>query len=121
MNVAVLPHHQAVFFQIVYVIEWRLREELEQKPPNVRVEKTFADIVRIFLVIDVFVMAAMFTRPHQHGIFKGSRAEEHDKNSDRPFRAQRKMGKHPMIPESHAEAARREEYRKARDLKPIAA
>src|SRR5438045_9275482 len=121
MNVAVLPHHQAVFFQIVYVIKRRLREELEQKPPNVRVEKALADVVRIFLVIDVFVMAAMFARPHQHGIFKRSRAEEQHKNSDRPCRAESKMGKHAMIPESHAEAARREEYRKARDLKPIAA
>ena len=121
MNVAMLPHHQSVFFQIVYVIERRLREELEQKPPNVRVEKALADVVRIFLVIDVFVMAAMFARPHQHGIFKRSRAEEHDKNSDRPFRAESKMGKHPMIPEGDAEAARREEYEKERDLKPIEA
>ncbi len=106
-------------FQIVYVIERRLREELEQKPPNVRVEKALADVVRIFLVIDVFVMAAMFARPHQHGIFKRSRAEEHDKNSDRPFRAESKMGKHPMISEGDAEPAGGEANEEQRDLKPI--
>src|SRR3954462_11172750 len=121
MNVAMLPHYQAVFFQIVYVIERRLGKELEQKPPNVGVEKALADVVGIFLVIDVFVMAAMFARPHQDGIFKRSRAEEHHKKSDGPFRAESKMREHPMIPEGDAEAARREEYEKERDLKPIEA
>ena len=121
MNVAMLPHHEAVFFQIVYVIERRLREELEQEPANVRVEKALTDVVRIFLVIDVLVMAAMFARPHQNGIFKRSRAEEHDKNSDRQFCAESEMGEQAVIAKRHAEAAGGEETEKERDLEPIEA
>jgi hypothetical protein len=41
-----------------------LREELEEEPANVGVEKTFADVVRIFVVIDMLMVAPMFARPH---------------------------------------------------------
>ena len=61
-----LPHHQLIFLQIGHVIERRLRPELEQQPADVRVEKTFADVVRVLVMIDMFMMAAMIARPHQN-------------------------------------------------------
>ena len=64
MNVSMLPHYQWIFLQIGDVIERRLRLELEQKPADVRMKKTFADIVRVFVVIDMFMMAAMVTCLH---------------------------------------------------------
>ena len=65
MNMSMLPHHQRIFFQIGHVIDRRLRPELEQKPADVRMKKSFADVVRIFVVIDVFMMPAMIARPHK--------------------------------------------------------
>ena len=64
MNVAMLPHDQRILFQVGHVIEWRLRPKLEQQPADMRVEKSFADVVGIIVVIDVFMMAPMFARPH---------------------------------------------------------
>src|SRR5205823_13593599 len=65
MNMSMLPHHQRVFFQIGHVIDRRLRPELEQHPADVSVKKSFADIVRIFVVVDVFMMPAMIARPQK--------------------------------------------------------
>ncbi len=66
VNMTMLPHHQRIFLQIGHVIERRLGPELEQQPANVRVEKAFSDVVRVFVVIDMFVMAPMLARPHQN-------------------------------------------------------
>jgi hypothetical protein len=70
MNMSMLPHDQGVFSQISHVIVWRLRPELEQKPADVRMKKTFADVVWIVVVIDMFMVAAMITCPQQHGILE---------------------------------------------------
>jgi hypothetical protein len=59
----------------------------------VGVEKSFGDIVRVLLVIDVFVMAPMFARPHQDRIFKGRRAKNEDEEFDRKPGAKREMRK----------------------------
>ena len=64
MNMSMLPCYQGIFFQIGHVIDRRLRPQLEQKPAHVRMEKSFGDIVRVFVVIDVFMMPAMLARPH---------------------------------------------------------
>jgi len=66
VNMSVLPHHQRIFFQIRHVIERRLRPELEQQPADVRVEKAFSNVVRVFVVVDMFMMAPMLARPHQN-------------------------------------------------------
>src|SRR6266853_3691777 len=63
VNMSMLPHHQWIFLQIGHIIERRLGPELEQQPADMRVEKTFSDVVRVFLVIDMFMMATMLARP----------------------------------------------------------
>ena len=65
MNVAMLPHHQRIFFQIGYVIKGRLRPQLKQQPANVRMKKSFADVVGIVVMIDMFVVPAVIARPQQ--------------------------------------------------------
>jgi hypothetical protein len=44
-------------------------------------------------VIDVFVMAPMFARPHQDRIFKCRRAKNEDEEFDRKSGAKREMRK----------------------------
>jgi len=66
MNMSMLPHYQRILLQVRYVIERRLRPELEQEPADVGVEKTFGDVVRVFFVIDMFMMSSVVTRPHQN-------------------------------------------------------
>ncbi len=61
-----LPHYQRLFLQIRHVIERRLWPELKQQPANVRVEKAFSYVVRVFVVIDMFMMAPMLARSHQN-------------------------------------------------------
>jgi len=70
VNMSMLPHDQRVLSQISHVIVWRLRPELEQKPADVRMEKAFADVVWIFVVIDMFMVAAMIARPQQHRVLE---------------------------------------------------
>jgi hypothetical protein len=53
-----------------------LRPEFEEEPPNVSVKKSFADIVRILVVIDMFMMPPMIARPHQDRIFERRGAED---------------------------------------------
>ena len=76
MNMSVLPHDQRIFLQIGNIIEGRLGQKLEQQPANVCVEKTFGDVVRVFVVIHMFMMAAMFAGPHENGILKRSGATD---------------------------------------------
>src|SRR6266446_3851468 len=83
MNMSMLPHHERIFFQIGHVIERWLWQELEQQPANVDVEKTFTDAVRVFLVIHMFMMAAMFAGPHQDRILKGSGAKDESEQTHR--------------------------------------
>ena len=80
---AMLPHDQWIFFQVGHVIERWFWPQLEQHPANVRVEKTFSDIVRISVVIDMFMMSAMVTCPHQDRIFERSRSEDQREQAHR--------------------------------------
>ena len=49
---SMLPHHQRVFLQIGYVIERRFWPELKKKPADVRMEESFGDVVRIFVMVE---------------------------------------------------------------------
>jgi hypothetical protein len=60
---SMLPHHQRVFLQIGHVIERRFWPELEKKPADVRMEKSFGDVVRIFIVVHMFMMPPMIAHP----------------------------------------------------------
>src|SRR6266516_6995518 len=83
MNMSMLPHHERILFQIGHVIERWLWQELEQQPANVGVEKTFTDVVRVFVVIHMFMMAAVFACPHQHRILERSGATDEREQAHR--------------------------------------
>ena len=83
---SMLPHDQRIFLEIGYIIEGRFWLELEQQPADVGVEKTFADVVRIFIVVDMFMMAAMIAYPHQDRILERSGAKDECEQAHRQFR-----------------------------------
>jgi hypothetical protein len=60
-----------------------LWQKLEQQPANVGVEKTFGDVVRIFIVIHMFMMTAMFAGPHEDRILKRSGATDEREQAHR--------------------------------------
>src|SRR5688572_7677008 len=51
MDVAMLPADPAVLHEIGNIIEGRERLQLEQQPANMRMEKAFADVIRVLVVI----------------------------------------------------------------------
>ena len=115
----VLPHDEAILFQIRHVIKRWLRAHLEEQPADVRVEEAFRDIVGIVVVIDVFVMPAMFARPHDDGILESPRAEDEGEEAHRPSRLKSDMREEPMIAEADAEAARGKHRREECELEPV--
>ena len=70
-------------------------------------------------MIDVLVMAAMFARPHQNRVFKGSRPEDEREEPDRPRGLEGNVRKEPMIAQTDAEPASEEHQEKKRYLKPV--
>ncbi len=118
---SMLPHHERIFFQIGHVIEGRLWQELEQQPANVGVKKTFGDVVRVFVVIDMFMMAAMFARPHQHRILERTGAEDESEQADRQFGPESHVRKQTVITKRDAEAGRGQQHCEQGDVKPIKA
>src|SRR5262245_40688818 len=106
MNVSMLPHYQRIFLQIGDVIEWRLRLELEQHPADVSMKKTFGDIVRVVVVVDMLMMPAMIARPHQDRIFECRRAEDQREQAHRQPCAKSRVRKQPVITKRDTESSR---------------
>ena len=69
-------------------------------------EKAFADVVRVFVVIDMFMMASMIARPHQDRILKRSSAEDEREQAHRQSGPESHVGKQTVITERDAEAGR---------------
>src|SRR5439155_25896615 len=59
MNMSMLLHDQRIFLYIVDVNEGRWWQELEQKPANVGEQNNFDDVVREYVLMYMFRMAAM--------------------------------------------------------------
>src|SRR6266480_34833 len=95
---------------MVNVIKGRLWQELEQQPANMGVEKTFGDVVRIFVVIHMFMMASMFAGPHEDRIFERSRAKDEYEQAHRESRPESHVRKETVITERDAEAGRGQHY-----------
>ena len=106
MDMSMLPHDQRIFLEIGYVIERRLWPELEQEPANVGVEKSFGDVVRVLVVIDMFMVPAMFARPEQNGVLESARAENECEQTHGQFCSEGHVRKQPVITERNAETGR---------------
>jgi len=83
------------------------------------VEKTFADVVRVFIVIDMFMMAAMVACPHQDRILERSRAEDECEQAHRLFRPKSHVRKQTVIAGRDAEAGRNQQRCEQSELKPV--
>jgi len=96
-----------------------LRQELEQQPTNVGVEKSFGYVVRIFVVIHMFMMAAMFACPHEDRILERSRAKDEREQPYRQSGPESHVRKQTVITERDAEAGRGQHHCKHRELEPV--
>ena len=82
-------------------------------------EKTFADVIRVVVVIDMFMMAAMVACPHQDRILERSSAKNDCEQSHRQFGAESHVRKQTVITERDAEARRYQQHREQGDVEPI--
>ena len=116
---SILPADKLILLKVGDVVVWLIGVQFENQPPDVRVKKTFRDIVRIIVMIDMLVMAAMFARPHQDRVFKSGCAKDQREQTDWPAGAESDVREKPMITNRDAEAARQKHDEEKRDLKPI--
>lgn len=119
VNVAVLPHRERIFFQIVHVVERGLRKRLEQQPADMRVEKSLGYVVRIFVVIDMFMVATMLAAPHQRRILERARAENENEKTHGQFCPKSRVREQTMIAERDAEGSGQQQQGERRYLKPV--
>ena len=73
-------------------------------------EKTFADVIRIVVVIDMFMVASMLACPHQDRILECSSAEEECEQAHRQLGPESCVRKQPVIAKRDAEAGRGKQY-----------
>ena len=114
MDVAVLKADEGIAVEIRDVIEGGLGVDLEHEPADVGVEEALADVVGVFLVIDVLVMAAMLGAPHEGGVLEGAGAEEEGEEPDGPMRLEGEMGEMTVVAQGDAEAAEGRTSRRTR-------
>ena len=114
-----LPHDQRVAAEIVDIIHRLLRPEFEKEPADVRPEKALADVVRIVIVIDVFVVLAVVRTPIEGRILESTGAEEKGGQFDRGLRFEGEMGKETMVAEGDTETGGHVEKEEETDLEPI--
>ena len=119
MDVSVLPDNQSISLQVRHIVVGLRRTQFENQPANVGKEETLRDAVRIIIVIDVLVMAAMFTRPHENRVFKSGRAEDEREEPHGPRSLESDMREEPVIAQADAESTTEEHKKKKRDLKPV--
>ena len=82
------------------------------------VEKTFGDVVRIFVVIHMFMMASVFAGPHEDRILKRRGAENESKQTHRQFCPKSHVRKQTVITERDAEAGRGQQRCEQAEVEP---
>jgi hypothetical protein len=83
------------------------------------VEKAFADVVGIVVVIGVFVVAAVIARPHQDGIFERGRSEQEDHQAEGPFRLKSFVSEKAVIAGGNTEAGEHEHDKEHAEMEPV--
>src|ERR1043166_8959099 len=84
LDVPILPANELVFLQVRYVVVRPIGVQLEKQPSDMREKEPFRNTVRIIVMIHMFMMTPMFTRPHQNRIFKRGSAKNKCEKPDRP-------------------------------------
>jgi hypothetical protein len=119
LDVSILPDNEGISLQVRHIVVGLRWIQFENQPANVREEEAFRDAVRIIIVIDVLVVAAMFARPHENRVFKSGRAEDEGEEPHGPRGLEGDVREEPVITQADAEPATQEHQEKKRDLKPV--
>ncbi len=119
MGVFVLPHDEFVFAEVGDVVDGRLGIEFEEQPADVSPEETFRDIIGIFVVVDVFVVAAVVGGPVQTGVLKSAGAKKESEKFHRSLCFEGKMGEKTVITQRDAHHRRAEVKEEHAELEPI--
>ena len=61
---------QWIFLQVGHIVEWRERVKLEEQPADVSMKEALGNAVRVFIVIDMLMVGAMFACPQERRVFK---------------------------------------------------
>src|SRR5436190_261405 len=83
------------------------------------VEKTFGDVVRIFVVIHIFMMTAMFAGPQENRILEGSGAKDDREQAHRQPGPESHVRKETVITKGDAKTGGGQHYPKHHEVKPI--
>ena len=83
------------------------------------VKESLGDAVWVFIVIDMLVVGAVFAGPEEHGVLKGSGAEDQRKEPNAPMRLESEVRVEPVIAERDGKAAGAEHHKEERDLEPV--
>jgi hypothetical protein len=114
-----LPHDERIFLQVGHVVERRRRVKLEHQPAHVSVKKSLRDAVGVFIVIDMLMVSAVLAGPEEHGVFKGTGAEDQRQQPHDPVRLESEMRIQPVIAKSDRKSACEEHHKEEPDLEPI--
>ena len=82
-------------------------------------KKAFGNVVRVFIVIDMFMMASMIAHPHEDRILPRRGAENEREQSHRQLGPESCVRKQPMITERDAESGRRQQHCEHGEMEPI--
>lgn len=117
--VAVLPHDEWILSQILDVLQVARGLVLEHDPAYVGVKESVVDVVRIFVVIDVFVVVPMIGTPAKSGVFKGSGSEDQGRKLHRPLCFKAEVREKSVVTERDAQSGGDEEGHEEGHLEPV--
>jgi len=84
-------------------------------------EETLADVIGIFILIDMLVMSPVLAAPHEGGVLKRRRAKEQGEKAHCPVGLESEVGEEPVITERNAHPSGENHEKKKRHLKPVEA
>ena len=82
-------------------------------------KETFRDVIRVFILVDVLVMAAVLATPKKRGILKCAGTKDQREKSDNRMGVECEMRQEPVIAERDRKATRSQHDEKQSDLEPI--
>jgi hypothetical protein len=121
VNIAILPDDQGILLQIRYIVVGRRRIEFKQEPPDMGVEESLGDAIRIVFVVNVFMVTAMFARPEKHRVLKCRGAKNQCEEPHQPMRLKGPMREKSVVPDRDRKSAGKKHYEKQDDLERIQA
>ena len=102
LDVAVLPHHEGVCFEVLHIGDGGLWLQAEEQPADMGVEEALGDVVRILILVDVLVVDAVVGGPVQGGVLEGSGAKQQDEDLHGPLGLEGQVGEEAVVAQGDA-------------------